>query len=277
MTLSLRVVIAAVAMAAFVLPIIIVRAQAEAEGEQAAGDVIVEQTEVVTTAEGAADNDAQAVIQGEVAADQTDDTSIAAAEEESVLGAEATGEEAAAAEQSTEQVAAISDTSSETAAQQTEDGAVTEIAAATTSPSEPAVIAETGATSTAPVVDPPAAPVEEPFVLQPAVKLHVNGSSVAADIGLDNLTCKRCGKTLPALWVKAYYTAWYPNDGPEYKEGGAHLSEQEVNVSNVGLWGSRAMSWSANDVAPGRYYFIVVVDAENANGAYRMHRTEFAI
>ena len=39
---------------------------------------------------------------------------------------------------------------------------------------------------------------------------------------------------------------------------------------------SRSMT-SAADVAPGRYYFVVVVDPENANGAYRMHRSEFAI
>ena len=43
------------------------------------------------------------------------------------------------------------------------------------------------------------------------------------------------------------------------------------------LWASRSLSWSASDIAPGRYYFVVVVDPENAIGAYRMHRSEFSI
>jgi hypothetical protein len=32
------------------------------------------------------------------------------------------------------------------------------------------------------------------------------------------------------------------------------------------------MSWSAADVAPGRYYFVVVVDPENSIGVYRDSR-----
>ena len=31
------------------------------------------------------------------------------------------------------------------------------------------------------------------------------------------------------------------------------------------------------NIAPGHYYFGVVVDPENAIGAYRMHRSEFVI
>jgi hypothetical protein len=49
------------------------------------------------------------------------------------------------------------------------------------------------------------------------------------------------------------------------------------SVRTVGLWASRSMSWSASDIAPGRYYFVVVFDPENAIGAYRMHRSEFSI
>jgi hypothetical protein len=80
---------------------------------------------------------------------------------------------------------------------------------------------------------------------------------------------------LPAAQVKAYYTAWYPNDGPDLKEVGERFGEQEVSVSDVALWSARSMSWSAGDVAPGRYYFVVVVDPENAIGAYRMHGRSF--
>jgi hypothetical protein len=77
--------------------------------------------------------------------------------------------------------------------------------------------------------------------------------------------------------VKAYYTAWYPNDGPDLKDVDERTAEQEISVSDVALWASRSMSWSASDIAPGRYYFVVVVDPENAIGAYRMHRSEFSI
>ena len=74
-----------------------------------------------------------------------------------------------------------------------------------------------------------------------------------------------------------YYTAWYPNDGPHLKEAGERFGEHELNVSDVALWSSRSMNCPAADVAPGRYYFVIVVDPENAIGAYRMHRSEFSI
>jgi hypothetical protein len=136
--------------------------------------------------------------------------------------------------------------------------------------------ASSTASSTEPVEDLPAVPYEEPFVLQAAVSLHVEGSSISADIELENLTCKSCEKVLPAAQVKAYYTPWYPNDG-EIKEVGERYGEQEIEVSGVALWNARSMSWSAADIAPGRYYFVVVVDPEDAIGAYRMQRMEFSI
>ena len=37
------------------------------------------------------------------------------------------------------------------------------------------------------------------------------------------------------------------------------------------------MTWSAEGIATGHYYFVLEVDPENANGAYRMHRSEFVI
>jgi hypothetical protein len=83
------------------------------------------------------------------------------------------------------------------------------------------------------------------------VAVHIKGSSIAADIELENLTCKSCEKVLPAAQVKAYYTAWYPNDGPDLKEVGERSAEEEISVSDVALWASRSMTWSAADIAPG--------------------------
>lgn len=74
------------------------------------------------------------------------------------------------------------------------------------------IASSTEATST-PLVEEPK-PIEEPFVLQRAVTIDVNSSSITADIELQNLTCKSCDKVLPELDVVAYYTPWYPNDGP---------------------------------------------------------------
>jgi hypothetical protein len=34
---------------------------------------------------------------------------------------------------------------------------------------------------------------------------------------------------------------------------------------------------SAEGVAPGRYYFVVEIDPENKNDAYRLYRSEFTI
>jgi hypothetical protein len=56
-----------------------------------------------------------------------------------------------------------------------------------------------------------------------------------------------------------------------------HFAEEELTVSDVALWASRSMSWSAADIVPGRYYFVVVVDPENAIGVHRMQRMEFVI
>jgi phage FluMu protein Com len=72
------------------------------------------------------------------------------------------------------------------------------------------------------------------------VTLHQSGSSITADIELENLTCKACEKVLPAAQVKAYYTAWYPNDG-EIKEVGDRIAEQSIEVSDVALWSSRSV------------------------------------
>jgi hypothetical protein len=49
------------------------------------------------------------------------------------------------------------------------------------------------------------------------------------------VTCKACEKVLPAAQVKAYYTAWYPNDGPVegYNEAKSRSGEQQVKVSDL--------------------------------------------
>jgi len=122
-------------------------------------------------------------------------------------------------------------------------------------------------------------PVEEPFVLQPAVTLHVSGSTITADIELENLTCKTCDKVLPELDVVAYYTPWYPNDGPAatYDDAKSHSGEQQIKVTDLANWNSRAMSWSAENIAPGHYYFVVEVDPDNARGAHYLFRSEVEI
>jgi len=237
----------AIAIGLIILPLIIVQAQSEGETEVPAAeetaDIEQTATEVTTPQEESAAAEAE---QGTAVAQEDDPP---AAEGEVLDESDAAAEEPGAAEPT-----------------------------ATTSETETFVglaASSTEATSTPPVEEPK--PVEEPFVLQPAVTLHISGSSIAADIELENLTCKSCEKVLPAAQVKAYYTAWYPNDGPDLKEVSEHLAEHEVNVSDVALWASRSMSWSATDVAPGRYYFVIAVDPENAIGAYRIHRSEFSI
>jgi hypothetical protein len=256
----------AVGIILIVLPVIIVRAQAEGETEvppSPAAETIGEPAADTTGAEQTEPQESEATAPTE--------------EEGSVLGAETSTEAVSGSEPGE---AGAPDTTSEpaTAGDASADPVGPEAASTTAAEFLALDTASSTASSTAPIADPPAeAPKEEPFVLQPAVTLHTDGSLIAANIELQNLTCKACEKVLPAAEVKAYYTAWYPNDGPELKEVGERLAEQEVGVSDVALWSSRAMTWSASDVAPGRYYFVIVVDPENAIGAYRMQRMEFAI
>jgi hypothetical protein len=263
--MSLRVQAAlAVGICLIVLPVIIVRAQAEGEIGAPPPTETVEETTADTTV-----------------AEQTPEESEAtapAAEEGSVLGAETSTETESSLETGQSDHSA---TSSDVTTAGDEGGAPAPNgeAASTTAPETLALdTASSTASSTEPVADPPAeVPKEEPFVLQAAVDLQVDGSSISADVQLENLTCKACEKVLPAAHVKTYYTAWYPNDGPDLKEVGERFGEQDVDVSDVALWSSRTMTWSASDIAPGRYYFVIVVDPENAIDAYRMQRMEFSI
>jgi hypothetical protein len=55
------------------------------------------------------------------------------------------------------------------------------------------------------------------------------------------------------------------------------MMEQTMSVADLANWGTRDMTWSADSIAPGRYYFVVEVDPENANGANRLYRSEFSI
>jgi hypothetical protein len=257
--MSLRVPAAiAVGISLIVLPIIIVRAQAEDEAEtptETAGEPASE----ATTSE---------------QEPEESEGAMPAQQEGSVLGAE-TSTETGSSSEAGETDASGTTSDPDSADEESTDAAAHAEAASTTAQEFFDLdVASSTASSTEPVADPPP---EEPFVLQAAVTLHVEGSSISADIQLENLTCKACEKVLPAAQVKAYYTPWYPNDGPDLKEVGERFGEQEVEVSDVALWSSRAMTWSASDIAPGRYYFVVVVDPENAIGAYRMQRMEFAI
>jgi hypothetical protein len=252
--MSLRVPAAiAVGISLIVLPVIIVRAQAEGETEAPPATEVVEDVAEPATEE------------------PQEETEAPPAEEEgSVLGEETT------AEGESEPAPEGSDI---------EAGTETPVESSSASTTPPEFLTTGTASSTASSTEPlPDAPVEhftvpedEPFVLQPAVSFSVSGNTATADIVLENLTCKACEKVLPAAQVKAYYTAWYPNDGPDLKEVGERFGEQEVEVSDVALWSSRSMAWSASDIVPGRYYFVIVVDPENVIGAYRMQRMEFAI
>lgn len=120
---------------------------------------------------------------------------------------------------------------------------------------------------------------EEFFVLQPAVDFSVIGNTASANIVLENLTCKSCDKVLPDLDVVVYYTEWYPNDGPakEYTQSSVRMMEETSTVSGLANWASREMTWSAKDVVPGKYYFVIEIDPENKNEAYRLYRSEFSI
>jgi|CXWL01.1.fsa_nt_gi hypothetical protein len=132
-----------------------------------------------------------------------------------------------------------------------------------------------GIASSSPAADPPAKLYEEPFVLQPAINFDVRGNTISANIALENLTCRSCEKVLPDLDVVAYYTAWYPNDG-DFKEVGVHFGEQSFTMASLAKWTKRDISWTAEAV-PGNYYFVVVIDPQNTNGAYRLYRSEFSI
>ena len=148
--------------------------------------------------------------------------------------------------------------------------------------SDPQLI-DTSASSTAsttePVIVEEPKPEPQPFVLQPVVNLTIDGGTISADIELQNLTCKACEKVMPELDVIAYYTEWYPNDGPvkDYNQASMHMMQQEISVADLANWQSRGMTWSAENVSPGHYYFVVEIDPENKNDAYRLYRSEFSI
>ena len=56
-----------------------------------------------------------------------------------------------------------------------------------------------------------------------------------------------------------------------------HAAEESLKVDGLANGASRHMAWSAEEVPAGHYYFVVVVDPENAHGAYRLFRSEFSI
>lgn len=74
------------------------------------------------------------------------------------------------------------------------------------------------------------------------------------------------------------YTPWYPNDGPvaDYAEANEKSATQARSVGDLPSGATRDLTWSA-EVPSGHYYFIVEVDPDNANVAYRLFRSEFSI
>lgn len=120
-------------------------------------------------------------------------------------------------------------------------------------------------------------PAEEPLVLQPEVYLTINGSKLGAHVTITNLTCRHCDKVSPNVPVKIYYTPWYPNDGPDNVEAvDSRYGAGDFNTAAVSAWDSDAMDWTTEVGTPGHYYFVVIVDPDNINGVYRMHRSEFS-
>ncbi len=178
------------------------------------------------------------------------------------LAAETYGEESNSDQSTTAEGAAPDET--ETTVLDTGADALSDTASST----------EEVATSTPPVEEPK--PVEEPFVLQPAVEYAITGNSIDATITLENLTCRRCEKVLPDLDVIAYYTPWYPNDG-ESHVGKVQTAAKNEKVPSIANWEKGTMTYSASDIAPGRYYFVVEVDPSNEHGAYYLFRSEFSI
>lgn len=134
------------------------------------------------------------------------------------------------------------------------------------------------ATSTTPVEVGTSTPPAPILTLQPDINLQIGKDSLKADIVMENLTCKSCAMDAPATDVKVYYTAWYPNDGPSSIEVGGHSNEQTFSTYSIVPNDSQSFSWSTSSaIPPGHYYFVVVTDPENANGLYRMQRTEFTV
>jgi hypothetical protein len=251
MTLRIKFTIG-VAVAAIVLPILVVQAQSEGEVVPPAAEESTQQQAETETTVPQEESTPAGKLEQDTAPAQEDVPTDAPAVEGEVLGE--------------------TDTAAEEPAARTEP-------ATTTSETESFVglaASSTEATSTPPVEEPQ--PVEEPLVLQPGVVLSVNGNTLSAAITPENLTCKSCEKVLPELEVLTYYTEWYPNDGPisDYSQASVKSATQGRSVAELPSGASRDLTWSA-EIAPGHYYFAVEVDPENTHGAYRLFRTEFAI
>lgn len=266
------------------LPIIIVRAQSEGETQAAAPAETSGVEQPVAEATAPEDESAPAA-EPQQETEEGDTPADAPAAEGEASDDSGTTEEAAGGS-STEQPTStppVAEGSVLGEATSTEEvsrpePSISEGSSATETEAPPMTTASsTEATSTPPVVEPQ--PVEEKFVLQPAVALHIEGSSLSADIELQNLTCKSCEKVLPDLDVNVYYTPWYPNDGPaaSYDEANTHRAKQSIDVASLPNWGSHSSQWSADNIAPGRYYFVVEVDPADAHSAYYLFRSEFSI
>ena len=213
---------------------------------------------------------AQAQSEGEIASTTEATSTDEVAVEEQVAPAGPSAAEEASQGETEEEVGEVLGTETETGSApevfDIETGPIDASASSTASTTEPIIVEE-------PKQEP------QPFVLQPVVNLAIDGAAISADIELQNLTCKACEKVMPELDVIAYYTEWYPNDGPvkDYSQASMHMMRQELMVADLANWQSRGMSWSAENVAPGHYYFVVEIDPENKEGAHRLYRSEFTL
>jgi hypothetical protein len=257
----------AVGLSLIVLPVIIAQAQSEGEPTQPPAEEAAAPGASAPVSETVVDPAPDAA----AAEPATQEADPAPAQEGSVLG-EATTDPASSEAGSTDASAATSEPAS-TGDESAAPAVIEETASTTPADFLTLDTASSTASSTEPVGSSRSA--VRRAVCAAAGNAARQGSSISAILNSE-LTCKACAKVLPAAQVKAYYTAWYPNDG-EIKEVGDHVAEQAIEVSDVALWASRSMTWSATDIAPGRYYFVIVVDPENAIGAYRMQRMEFSI
>jgi hypothetical protein len=77
--------------------------------------------------------------------------------------------------------------------------------------------------------------------------------------------------------VKAYYTEWYPNDGPDLKEVGERSAEQEISVSDVVTVGVSLYELGQRQTSHLAATTSWSLSIRECHGAHRMRRSEFSI
>lgn len=152
------------------------------------------------------------------------------------------------------------------------------------------IIGDVGSTTVAsgtPVIITPTPPVKadpRTIIIQPSVDIpaHVKVGPVSATISLRNLTCRSCENASPSVGVVAYITPWYANDEADVMKAisattTSKIAETSAATVSIAPWQEQTVSWTGEVIEPGRYYFVVVVDPENAVGAKDLYRAEFLV